>query len=68
MEAAAMAAAWFEEPESGVPYKLAGEELLDLVKNAVREDAWEFTTFGGMIVMRRDPRRIWESLKRPEQA
>jgi hypothetical protein len=61
-----MAAAWIEEPESGVNYMLSGDDLLTLVKQAVRDDPWQFTTFGGTIVMRRDPRRIWESLKKPE--
>ena len=63
-----MAVAWHEEPESGVSYMLSGEELVSMIKRAVREDSWQFTSFGGTIVMRRDPRRIWESLKKPERA
>lgn len=56
-----MAVVWFpeEEPKSGVNYKLSGDELLDLVRKAVKDNAWHFEMLGrGAIVMRRDPRDI----------
>jgi hypothetical protein len=53
-----MAAAWIEEPQSGVSYKLAGDDLISVVKQAVRDDDWQFITFGGSIVLRRFPRAI----------
>jgi hypothetical protein len=48
-----------EEPKSGVNYKLSGDELVDLIKKAVKDNEWQFTMLGrGSIVMRRDPRDI----------
>jgi hypothetical protein len=57
-----MTAAWIEEPKSGVNYKLSGDDLVGVIKQAVRDDDWQFTTFGATIVLRRFPRTI-----RPER-
>jgi hypothetical protein len=51
-----MTAAWLDEPQSGVNYKLSGDELLDVIRRAVKDNDWQLTMLGrGSIVMRRYP-------------